>query len=138
MFACDTRDAWTEFLVFAKKRCSSTAFNNWLAPICYVEGTLEEIVLEVPNVFVQDYLLSNFREDLCTFLPIDAAGQPAIRFMIAKKDKVAVAALAPIMAPKKCAPSDADKDHDALRLNAHYRFETYIEGPHNQFVKSAA
>lgn len=136
MFVCDTRDAWTEFLVFAKKRCSSTAFNNWLAPICFVDGTLEEIVLEVPNVFVQDYLLANFREDLCAFLPVDATGRPSIRFVIAKKEKVAEPMPAP--SPKKRASSEAEAETDSLRLNAHYRFETYIEGPHNQFVKSAA
>jgi chromosomal replication initiator protein len=136
MFACDTRDAWTEFLVFAKKRCSSTAYNNWLAPITYVDGTLEEIVLEVPNIFVQDYLLANFREDLCSFLPVNATGQPAIRFVIAKKEKV-VEPLAAIP-PKKPVATAAESEQDTLKLNAHYRFETYIEGPHNQFVKSAA
>lgn len=138
MFACDTRDAWTEFLVFAKKRCSSTAFNNWLAPICFVEGSLEEIVLEVPNIFVQDYLLTNFREDLSAFLPVDAKGQPAIRFVIAKKEKLVAEPPVPSApSPKKRAAAETDES-DVLRLNAHYRFETYIEGPHNQFVKSAA
>lgn len=136
MLACDTRDAWTEFLVFVKKRCSSTAFNNWLAPIRFLESTTEDIVLEVPNVFVQDYLLSNFREDLCSFLPVKSDGHPAIRFIIAKREKEAdITSSAPKIAPPK------QTDHsgnETLRLNSQYRFDTYIEGPHNQFVKSAA
>lgn len=140
MLACDTRDAWTEFLVFAKKRCSSTAYNNWLAPIGFVQGTLEEIVLEVPNVFVQDYLLTHFRDDLCAFLPVDAAGQPAIRFIIAKKEKVvdpAATAVSAAAAKARVAVTSSNET-ESLKLNAHYRFDSYIEGPHNQFVKSAA
>lgn len=140
MLVCDTLDAWTEFLVFAKKRCSSTAYNNWLAPISFVQGTSEEIVLEVPNVFVQDYLLTHFRDDLVAFLPVDAAGQPAIRFIVAKKEKTVdvSAAAAAAAAAKPRASVAVSHENESLKLNAHYRFDSYIEGPHNQFVKSAA
>ena len=55
MLACDTCEAWTQFLQFVKTRCSLTAFGNWLAPICVLESTTEEITLEVPNIFVQEY-----------------------------------------------------------------------------------
>ena len=87
MLACDTSEAWTQFLDFVKKRCSVAAFGNWLAPIKVVESTTEETTLEVPNIIVQDYLLANYKEDLCAFFPLNANGEPAIRFVIAAAQK---------------------------------------------------
>lgn len=136
MLTCEARDAWTEFLICIKKRCSSTAFHNWLEPIRLIQATTQEVVLEVPNVFVQDYLLTNFQEELRSFLPVDVTGQPAIRFVIAKREKTAVTP-APAKSPTP-STGTAEPTQHILRLNSGYRFENYIEGPHNQFVKSAA
>ena len=71
MLACDTRDAWTQFLQYVKTRCSITAYGNWLSPIHVLESAPEEITLEVPNIFVKEYLLSNYKKDLCAFLPVN-------------------------------------------------------------------
>ncbi len=70
MLACDTRESWTQFLQFVKTRCSLTAFGNWFSPIQVLEATTEEITLEVPNIFVQEYLIANYKKDLCAFLPL--------------------------------------------------------------------
>jgi len=134
--ATDTREAWQQFLDYVKQRSTPTAYGNWLAPVLVVDATEESITLEVPNIFVQEYLLSHYHEELRAFLPVDAHGEPAIIFRMA----------APV--PKKIevkkepdvreelfeqAPSPYETD-----LNLNYRFENFIEGPANQFVKSAA
>lgn len=134
MLACDACEAWTQFLHYVKGRTSATAFGNWLAPITVLESNSDEVVLEVPNVFVQEYLLSNYKKDLCAFLPVNVNGEPAISFVVATQPKK-VAAPA-IVAPKEVAPAPAQES--VLKLNPNYRFETFIEGPTNQFVKSAA
>jgi len=59
MSASQTQDNWSNFIKYVKVRCSATAFGNWIATIKVLEETSEEIVLEVPNVFVKEYLLSN-------------------------------------------------------------------------------
>lgn len=135
MQVCDARDSWTDFLAFVKKNCSAAAFGNWFAPIRLLEASDEEITLEVPNVFVQDYILSNYTQEMRSFLPVRANGELAIKFVIAKKDSK---------------PSDTSERQDRrpvapivkkehqVRLNNNYRFDTFIEGPNNQFVKSAA
>lgn len=135
MIVCDLSDAWLQFLDSAKKRCSAAAYGNWLEPIRVVPSDKEdEITLEIPNVFVQEYLLSNFKEDLIAFLPITEDGEPAIRFIVAK-----LPAAAPTQPPLSVEPSPAAAPAlFELKLNNHYRFDTYIEGPTNQFVKSAA
>ncbi|MDF2550236.1 MAG: dnaA [Chlamydiales bacterium] len=136
MLACDTCDAWTHFLEFAKARCSETAFGNWLAPIRVLEFSEEDVLLEVPNIFVKEYLLTNYKQDLCAFLPLKAAGEPAIRFVIAPPKK-AKSAVVSESAESDVKAEEAEPLHD-VRLNPNYRFSTFIEGPSNQFVKSAA
>lgn len=135
MIACDTRDAWTQFLQFVKTRCSATAFGNWLAPINVIEATPEEITLEIPNIFVKEYLLSNYKKDLCAFLPVNDEGEPAINFVIAtpvKKPNI------PAIAPVPVELVDQAPSSYGVKLNSNYRFDSFIEGPTNQFVKSAA
>lgn len=135
MLATDTRDAWTQFIKFVKGKCSSTAFDNWLAPIKLVACTEESISLEIPNVFLKEYLLSNYKKDLCAFLPVNIDGEPSIEFVIKAPAKAAFVPApppaSPMQQPKPAAPYE-------VKLNPNYRFDTFIEGPTNQFVKSAA
>lgn len=135
MLTCDARDTWTQFLEYVKKRCSLTAFENWLAPIKVLDSTLQEICLEVPNIFVKAYLLDNYKRDLCSFLPVDSEGEPAIRFVIADQTPRKT----PLIPSKQnTAPAVEEVAEYELKLNPSYRFDNFIEGPSNQFVKSAA
>lgn len=137
MLTCDTCEAWTQFLDFAKKHCSVTAYGNWLAPIRVVDFSDSLITLEVPNIFVKEYLLSNYKEELATFLPVDSSGRPAIEFVIAAAAaKPSSEPSAP--APVTSRPAPVKEINNAAGLNGNYRFSTFIEGPANQFVKSAA
>lgn len=139
MLACDLSDAWLQFLEFAKKRCSPTAYGNWLSPIKVIDNeevkdSPDEITLEIPNIFVKEYLLSNYKEDLLAFLPVRADGEPAIQFIIASSTQN-------FPSPIEIEPAPQERTVDplySLKLNPNYRFETFIEGPANQFVKSAA
>lgn len=133
MLVCDTCDAWTQFIHYIKGRTSAAAFGNWLAPITVVEFSSDEITLEIPNVFVQDYLLSNYKKDLCAFLPVNANGEPAIKFVLAPQAKK-VSHQMPLPTKTESAAASSYE----IKLNPNYRFETFIEGPTNQFVKSAA
>lgn len=133
MLACDTCDGWTQFLDFVKTRCSAIAFGNWLSPIKVASSTQEEIVLEIPNIFVKEYLLSNYKNELCSFLPVGEDGEPAIKFIVAPAAKNPPASF-PL--PQKEIP--LKKNESGVKLNSNYRFDNFIEGPSNQFVKSAA
>ncbi len=135
MLVCDLKDSWLQFLELAKTRCSPAAFGNWLEPIrIKEEESKEEIVLEIPNIFVKEYLLSNFKEDLIAFLPTDGNGEPAIRFIVVQP--APIPKQEPTHAPLVVQHEEAPQFE--LKLNRNYRFETFIEGPANQFVKSAA
>ena len=131
---CDVNACWQQFLDYVKTRCSQTAFDNWLAPISVVQGV--DVVLSVPNIFVKAYLLDNYKQDLGLFFPLDAAGEPAIAFVIGQVE----ARIAPVVAERPPAeePAVEEAPEFQLKLNQLYRFDHFIEGPSNQFVKSAA
>lgn len=131
MLDCDVKNGWVQFLEFIETRCSSAEFQNWIAPITLIEAAPEKIVVEVPNVYVQDYLLDNFKEILCNFLPLLPSGEPALQFMISTEP------LSPTPSTPMEPSVDAAPVHE-LRLNPLYTFDHFIEGPSNQFVKSAA
>lgn len=140
MLACDSCDVWTQFLIFIKSRCSATAFGNWIAPIKVIHFSGDEITLEVPNIFVQEYLLSNYKKDLSAFLPVKPNGEPAIHFVIPKPIKKSTSYIPPNPQQQEPEPSNEAEPGQpyVLKLNSNYRFSTFIEGPTNQFVKSAA
>jgi len=131
----DTQDAWDQFLKYVKNHCSAAAFGNWLAPIKVLESTDDGIRLEVPNVFVKEYLLSNYKKDLKLFLAVNTAGEPLIEFVIAAPEKKSLVN-PPVQNELHLGAQNADA-HE-VKLNENYRFETFIEGPTNMFVKSAA
>lgn len=132
-----TCDAWTNFLDCVKTRCSATAFGNWLLPIKVVEFSDDQFVLEIPNIFVKEYLLSNYRSELLAFLPVNAIGEPAIQFVIeAPPKKPGSVTLSKADSP--AAESASAAASPSVKLNQNYRFDTFIEGSANQFVKSAA
>jgi len=124
-------DTWSEFLSFMQNRCSRAEFENWIAPIKCVEES-DPITLQVPNVFVQQYLLDNYEETLASFFPKDSKGKPLISFLIKEGEKRKEL--------KKDLPKPKRKSDigHPLCFNISYTFENFIEGPSNQFIKSAA
>lgn len=130
MLDCEVKNGWVQFIEFIESRCSSAEFQNWIAPIQLIESEAEEITLEVPNIFVKEYLLDNFKEVLADFLPLKSNGDAAIRFQIKAVNK--------IESPSQLLPEIEESEICELKLNPLYVFENFIEGPSNQFVKSAA
>lgn len=125
------KDAWSDFLSFMQNRCSRAEYENWIAPIQCIENS-PAITLQVPNVFVQQYLLDNYNEALTSFFPTDKKGQPILNFLVKEKHKKPLQKRS-LTRPKK----KPEIDHD-LYFNASYTFDNFIEGPSNQFIKSAA
>ncbi|WP_194844146.1 chromosomal replication initiator protein DnaA [Candidatus Clavichlamydia salmonicola] len=136
MLTCDEPNTWSQFIDYIKTRCSQTAFENWLAPIKVLEISSEKVFLEIPNIFVKTYLLDNYKEELCSFLPVNNQGEPAIDFIVNELKPLPIITTE-VIAPNTPSFKEAELEYE-LKLNNSYRFETFIEGPSNQFVKSAA
>jgi chromosomal replication initiator protein len=137
MLTKTAQEIWSQFLEFIGERCSATEFENWFASIRVIEGSDEGICLEVPNIFVQEYLLDNYKKDLCLFFPLKSSSEPAVTFVLAESKKKAP----PLPPDPKLIPPPSIETNahiPEIRLNPFYTFQNFIEGPTNQFVKSAA
>jgi chromosomal replication initiator protein len=133
------QETWSKFLEFIGEHCSATEFENWFAPIRVLETIDDEMCLEVPNIFVQEYLLDNYKKDLCSFLPLKSSGEPAIKFVLAEvKKKAMPSPPAPSDMISTPPPPETNAHFPEIKLNPLYTFQHFIEGPTNQFVKSAA
>ncbi len=126
MATCDLeKNAWQQFLDFLEPRCAPTEYHNWITPIQFVQASSHGVTVEVPNIFVQEYLLENYKQDLLHFLPKKENGDPAIDFIIKEPSK-------------KKTTTQKELRPTQFTLNPMYTFDTFIEGPSNQFVKSSA
>lgn len=123
-----TLNTWDSFLQFIKTRITETEFKNWFSPIVFVENNGEEYVLKVPNIFVQEYLLENYKKELLSFFSQDEKRELPLTFVIEEPKKNKKANVLKI----------ESKPEQKTNLNPIYTFDHYIEGPSNQFVKSAA
>jgi len=126
--AFDLKDCWQQFLELVETKCSSTEFHNWFSPIKVVSKTGNILRLEVPNIFVQEYLIDNYKKDLSLFFPDAQSGKLPIEFQVTSEK---------LPKRKNILVKPAQK-HTNFLLNRSYTFENFIEGPSNQFVKSAA
>jgi chromosomal replication initiator protein len=133
MIECETTTSWIQFIEFIETRISPAEFTNWIQPIRLIEASLEEVIVEVPNIFVQEYLIDNFKDVLGEFLPLKGSGDPAIRFIIQTE-----AIKQPNHTPSIAPPEEEETLKFKAKLNPLYTFDHFIEGPSNQFVKSAA
>ena len=124
---------WQDFLKFIQDKCSKAEYQNWFVPIKCIEEKEDLVVLEVPNIFVREYLLDNYKNELCDFLPKDVKGLPNIEFILSEEQEVPKAPI-----EQKPLEKPVQDDEKALHLNRLYTFQNFIEGLSNQFVKSAA
>lgn len=133
------QETWSEFLEFIGEHCSKAEFQNWFAPIRVLESRQEGICLEVPNIFVKEYLLDNYKKDLSAFLPLKASGELAITFVIAEAiNKTPPTKIVPAARAEPLPIPDGVAGSSEVKFNPNYTFDHFIEGPANQFVKSAA
>ena len=124
MLAVELGEAWTDFLDLVREKCGAAEYQNWFAQVAIVAVEDDRLVLCVPNIFVQEYLLENYGDQL----PKNSHGKCAVEFVIRAEKKEKPKAL---VAPPK-------KEKPLLTFNRLYTFTNFIEGPSNQFVKSAA
>lgn len=121
---------WHRFCEFAYEKMSATEYENWIAPIKFLSQDETKIYLEVPNIFVEEYLIENYKKELELFFPEFGTKESPLVFQEPQRHDALITNLAPI----KLEPEEALHS----KLNPHYTFSSFIEGSNNQFVKSAA
>lgn len=137
---CASCVQWLKFLEIARSQTSLSAFHNWISPIEVHEWNGKTLILKVPNIFVKEYLLTNFKKELESLFCSSSSEELPLDFVIQKQEKKPRPIFAPSAAPAEKPLQVEEKEPSPFEsnLNEHYTFSTFIEGSSNQFVKSAA
>ncbi len=122
---------WSEFVRSVKKRCSRVEYANWIDPV-QVDSQAEVPTLLVPNIFVREYLLGNYKVELSALFKGAEGKGLDLQFVVQEQRSEN---------PKTREKPKPYKEHNPLgkgvMLNENYTFDHFIEGPSNQFIKSA-
>lgn len=127
--AQNLQENWSQFLDLMSQQCSPVEFRNWFEPIRITNCQEGRLQLQIPNIFVREYLLDNYKKELGLFLPLGEDGSLALDFVVESKPQHSQELIIPTL-------EVAAKPE--IKLNRQYTFASFIEGPSNQFVKSAA
>jgi chromosomal replication initiator protein len=121
-------DRWSLFCNFAQEKMSLAEYDNWIEPIKYLGHEDKVILLEVPNIFVEEYIRNNYLKEIELFFPASEG------FTLRFQEKAKEMPLQAVFATQE----ESEPQAHPVKLNPHYTFSTFIEGSNNQFVKSAA
>lgn len=122
------KNSWHNFCEFAYEKMSATEYENWIAPIKFITQENDKIYLEVPNIFIEEYLIQNYSKELSLFFEGLGTNRSPLIFQEPLREKAPITSNT-IQEPEQILNS---------KLNPHYTFSAFIEGSNNQFVKSAA
>ena len=110
----------------------SQAFNTWISPIKSVALNEDELILEVPNQFFFEWLDSHYK-DIINRKAISNKGQPLkIKYTVSTEKKSIINQI------DKETEKQKYKTSPLTFINKNQRFNSFIEGPNNQFARAAA
>ena len=126
------KDLWNSIYSKLTKSLPTHAINTWFEPIVPIALTDNELVLEVPSQFFYEWIESHYMLSLSQTIQDVYNKDLKTRFIIsAEKIKLNTAT------PGRH-PTEKTNIQPVPALNKNYSFESFIEGPNNQFAKIAA
>jgi len=110
----------------------SQAFNTWISPIKSVALNEDELILEVPNQFFFEWLDSHYK-DIIDRKAISNKGQPLkIKYTVSTEKKSIINQI------DKETEKQKYKTNPLTFINKNQSFNSFIEGPNNQFARAAS
>ena len=129
------REAWTQVRSYIESSLPEQAFHTWFRPIeavKFLDGTL---TVQVPSRFYYEWIEGHYADHIESALDRTLGDNARLIYVTGRpEDQPGPAPLQVKQAiqPPKEPPSGENG------LNPRYLFETFIEGPQNQFARAAA
>ncbi len=122
---------WERVLESLRIRVGEESFEGWFRPLRLVGRQSDDLLVEVPNSFYQDWIRDRYGEDLRKALD-EAGGEiKSVKFLV-NPEMIRAAEEA---AASKGKPGRKTTTHPDL--NSRYTFENFVVGPSNQFAHAA-
>ena len=123
---------WQTVKKSIKTDMPSQVFNTWITPIKPVALNEYELILEVPNQFFYEWLDTHYK-DTINRKALDAKGRPLnIKYTVSTEKKRIKNYIYKETEKQKYKPKSL------TFINKNQRFNSFIEGPNNQFARAAA
>ncbi len=134
---------WQETLQKLQQEVSAQNFTTWIKPVHFVAITDDQVLLEVPNRFIRDWLQENYLKRIETVMSDLGTVNYRIRIEINSATQVQpkpeMASSEPQAAPKlPVAASKPEQLEQFANINPKYTFDSFVSGPSNQFAHAAA
>jgi chromosomal replication initiator protein len=132
-------ELWSRVVTFLGSRLRPDLYERWFAPLQPVALEGLNLRIAAPDKFHRDFVEDNYRAFFDEFLPT-LAGQPITALFVVDDGTRAPAAPAPrppqpVLTP---VPRPPEIDPRESRPNPRYTFETFVQGPSNEFAFAAA
>lgn len=135
---------WQETLDHLEKTLNPQHFTTWIKPIRLLSIKKDQVVLEVPNRFVGDWLREHYAHQIQEVISEIGAVSYKLRFEIARTDPQPRSgepdSPTPTSAPRPEPeiPRDLPPRNNTYTLNPKYSFDEFVSGSSNQFAYAAA
>ena len=140
---------WDEILARIETKVNRHSYYTWFKPTSFVADTGEEVHVLVPNALFKDWLLKHYSTVLAE--AVAEVSRPGLAVVFSADDRPdrPIAPPAPASAPPPAIAAEAvaaepgPEDPSSgtsvasVGLNPRYLFDTFVEGPSNQFAKAA-
>ena len=130
------RNLWTETLEILKSKISEQNISTWIMPINPVKIIGNQLVVEVPNKFIKDWIKDNYKNIIEEALSSVGTVNYIVDIKINKEITVEES-----KEPKTIDFKNEKKTKDLNylpNLNPKYTFDTFVSGTSNQFAHAAA
>ena len=127
-------EQWAEALVNIKEQIGAHNFETWIAPIRFVSGNKNEVVLDVPNKFFRDWVTEHYVGKLEDVL--SSSAKHAVRVVFQVNERSGKQPHSEKSLPKKD-DRERDKPQRTNNLVSKYTFENFVIGASNQFAHAA-
>ena len=140
-----TADVWTKALELYRSKIDEKNFETWLKPTEFDSFENDVLSVKVPSTFYENWLLSNYSDDLVMILRGLAQRNLDLRFVVDEADEEPVITVDEMHTPTaaEIARAQINGDSSNVRflgnnLNESYTFDSFVVGENNRFAYTAA
>ncbi len=131
-------DVIQKVIASLQTKISGLNYNNWIKPATFHTPQDSQLLIEVPNKFIRDWITENYL-DLIKYELFKITGEEhQITFKIAAEDTSAPERHPVPSEPVEPTPTISAAKKSADGLNPRYTFETFVVGSSNQFAHAAS
>ncbi len=139
-------EAWAIIAASLKNSLPEQAFHTWFKPIIPVEFQDGTLTIQVPSKFYYEWIEGHYAPQIERVLDETFGSEGQLVYVIGTKvkdpepEKIIINEPKIIKKPTHTIPQNSTNrsNGNLFGLNPRYKFDTFIEGPQNQFARAAS